>query len=147
MLAATELRLMIHERDLPRFVLDRILSLARGELSDGRRYWMRNVGVVRESTRHSLNFRYTDDGSGQGWLVLNRIEGMGGIAFWYAGTERGIGAWNVLSVVFNDRRTVQAKMKRFVGVMKQAAEARYADAQAMLEQLDDRSAVNVLDGP
>gem|GEM_PF-3542523 len=73
-----------------------------------------------------LDRSFTRDANGNGWLVLSALPY---ITKWEvnAETPRRTGAWNLLSVFFNDRRTVLAKIEAVVRSVERAEGMRSAE--------------------
>ena len=62
--------------------------------------------------------------------------------------ERRNGAWNLLSPLFNDRRTVAAKVSRFRKACEKVGELPYVQAKAAAEAVEARALFfGILDGP
>lgn len=99
------------------------------------------------ATQAFLDQHYTDDGRGNGWLVLSSLEID---LFAMPGSERttGSGFWNLFSPLFNDRRTVAAKLtgfdERFRGLDPLGFDAAVA---ALRQHARDQPQPSVLDGP
>lgn len=146
--ALHEMFRMIRRAKLTRDQLARIVSISTDLLPSWQWSWRRYASTGRENCLVSLDMFYTDDGLGNGWLVMSQVRGMtGGMGPWYRIAEPRCGLWNVVSMVFNDRRTVMAKVDAFFGAMSEAANASFGDAQAALAELDSSSLFNLLDGP
>jgi hypothetical protein len=91
-----------------------------------------------------LDLCWTDDGQGNGWLVLSHLDDM-----WapnWAPRPR-CGAWNLLSPLYNDRRTVAGKIARLGAIYERVGELAYAEALSTLEAAQARPAFNLADGP
>ena len=94
-----------------------------------------------------LDRYYTDDGSGNGWLVLSAASEQMTLFYGTPATERGR-AWNVFSALFSDRETVRAKLLGLSDDLEQLDEMNYAEAGRFLanHQQSGRWG-SVVDGP
>jgi hypothetical protein len=94
-----------------------------------------------------LDRYYTDDGSGNGWLVLSAASEQMTLLYGTPGTERSR-AWNVFSPLFSDRQTIRAKLLGLSDDLKQLDEMSYAEAGRFLadRQRSGRGG-SVVDGP
>lgn len=106
-----------------------------------------------------LDRYYTDTGQGDGWLVLSYANLDAALPFFGGGSASDdesfaarCGAWNLLSPVFNGRRTVHAKIARWQNVVSRLDTLDCAAAQATLRDAGLPFAVHdmcaqLLDGP
>jgi hypothetical protein len=142
-----ELVFLAQEHDLPPRVAADTITLLTDELpfrfSDAvARLSLGSGGVDAFLDRH-----YTDDGTGNGWLVLSSMDQhpfMVGSAM----TTPRSGAWNLLSPIFNDRRTVAGKLTGLEKTLTRLDEQDYGTALASLRVWGlQHVKVNVLDGP
>lgn len=86
-----------------------------------------------------LDSAYTKDGDGNGWLVLSAFSNVSQLN--YASKPRS-GAWNVVSVLFNDRKTVTAKLETIRREMQRA------DTRDGIKQIERHTLrFSFLDGP
>ncbi len=143
-LALSELRLLSRERPLTRKQMHRVVSAMR-DLQPGREErWALVIETQIRPIGQALEGCYTLSGDGRGWLVLSRL----GDAL--ATPQRQgwrCGAWNGLSVVFNGREVVSAKIETIRAFYEAASGLPYAKALEALEMPAARRDFNLLDGP
>lgn len=144
-LADRELRQMAHEHTFTRAQAARVLEITRTATPDKREMWRLVTASQCDVLDRRLDLAYTDDGHGNGWLVLSHMDDMVRPTW---STERRNGAWNLLSPLFNDRRTVAAKLSRFREAYEKVGELPYRQAKAAAEAVDARALFfGILDGP
>ena len=143
-LVYTELRHLARGHDLTPGQAARIIASIRATTPDIRSTWQSTTRAELTKLHKVLNLAWTDDGQGNGWLVLAHLNGMW--APTWAPQPRN-GAWNLLSLLFNDRRTVAAKITRLGEVYEKAAELPYNEAIPALETLEAHQIFNLTDGP
>lgn len=143
--ADAELRQMAHEHTFTRSQAARVLKITRTVMPDKRELWRRVTASHCDPLDHLLALSYTDDGHGNGWLVLSRMRNINQAAW---SPEARNGAWNVLSPFFNDRRTVAAKLCRFRKAVGQVGELPYLEARRAAEAIETRAlSFTIVDGP
>ncbi len=144
-LAMQEIRCMSFERDLTREQSDRISEAIRGVRPTEDELWRNLARFETDTTTDVLNLAYTLEDDGNGWLVLSSLDGM----LWGArpaGNGRS-GVWNLLSPLYNDRRTVSAKIERIRSTYEKAARLPYAEARRKMSEMEANLEINILDGP
>ena len=104
--ALGELRQLSRERALSRKQACGTVEVIRSELPERDEGWSLMIDAEFASMFQVIGACYTREGDGGGWLVLNRMD-----YALYSMSEPRYGAWNLLSVVFNDRGAVLAKIK------------------------------------
>ncbi len=109
--------------------------------------------VVRGALPYALHViagLYSDDGEGNGWLVMG---GQPTLNTWLSGLGGGPPVrvrsrlWNLLSPLYNDRRSVTAKVVALREAQARLADLSYREAVEGLRELDARSCYGPLDGP
>ena len=99
---------------------------------------------------HVIAGLYSDDGEGNGWLVMG---GQPALNTWLGGLGAGPPVrvrsrlWNLLSPLYNDRRTVTAKVVALREAQARVADLSYAEAVEGSREIDARSCYGPLDGP
>ena len=107
--------------------------------------WRYAYAGICDELEQVLDAAYTDDGRGDGWLVLNHFVDTS-IAL-PANTPRS-GGWNALSILYNDRRTVAGKIQRFREACEWAAAARTEEFGIGAERIESAARhFSVVDGP
>jgi len=144
-LADSEMKCLAHERP---FTIEEA-SCAKEMLikftPDHAEMWDWVIESVCGKLDHLLDGAYTDDGAGNGWLVLSRFDGLTQ-PIW--SSEPRSGAWNVLSVLYNDRKTIAAKIRRYRQACEQAGVFQYQKAKPAVEQIESSArCFTILDGP
>lgn len=143
-LAFDELRLLAFERHLSADQAERIRSSFATLFPDRKTIWQRYIDSEVDQLTRFLNAGYTVEGSGGGWLVLGRLQSA------WAPTrspEPRCGAWNLLSCLFNGRRTVAAKIRQIRRDLEAVHDLPFKEAHARLTALKARNPLNILDGP
>ncbi len=94
-----------------------------------------------------LDRYYTDDGRGNGWLVLSAASEQMTLMYGSPATARSR-AWNIFSPLFSDRRTVRAKLLGLTDDLGQLDGMNYQAAKRFLADRPQSGAGgSVLDGP
>lgn len=93
--------------------------------------------------RRQVNLAFTDDGQGDGWLVLSHLRFP--LDLTAARPERA-GLWNMFSPIFNDRRAVTCKIEDLRQTLEAVRGLSYLDAHERLRAIPGRT-FNYLDGP
>ena len=143
-LAYTELRSLAREHSLSQQQAARIISAIRTTTLTRQQMWTYVVEASVGELQRQLDMSYTDDGEGNGWLVLSHLETMTGPT-WSA--RRRCGAWNILSPLFNDRRTVSDKIATLRERYEQVGNLPYGQAKAVLEANWAQTVFGITDGP
>jgi hypothetical protein len=151
-----ELILLSQERDLPPGPTAETISLLMEDLPFRFSDALARVGWSTAGVQAFLDQHYTDDGAGNGWLVLSRqwFEQPGApLRAWTptstpTPTPPRNRAWNLLSPAFNDRKAVRTKLSRLERFVSRVdslnAIAALAEIEAIFQQ---RPRFNMLDGP
>ena len=144
-LANAELRQMAHEHAFTRSQAARVLKIARTVMPDKRELWRRVTASQCDTLDRLLDLSFTNDGRGNGWLVLSRMSHVTQ-ATWVPKARSG--AWNLLSPLFNDRRTVAAKIGRFRKAFEKVGELPYLKARGTAEAAEKCAlSFTIVDGP
>ena len=144
-LADEALRPMAHENSFTRAQAARVLEITRAVMSDKREMWRCVTASKCDALDQLLDLSYTDDGHGNGWLVLSHLDDVTQPTW---ALEPRSGAWNLLSILFNNRRTVAAKLKLFRQAYEKIGELSYDEARAAAEVAEARASFfSILDGP
>jgi hypothetical protein len=94
-----------------------------------------------------LDRYYTDDGDGNGWLVLSAASEQMTLFYGSRSTSRSR-AWNVFSPLFNDRKTMRAKLLSLTDDLRQLDQMSYAEAtQFLANRQQFGRGGGVVDGP
>lgn len=143
-LANSELCSMARETALTNSQATRILNSINRILPDRRAIWELAMAGEFDAQNRRLESAYTDDGRGNGWLVLNYLDN---VVEFTRSPEPRCGAWNVLSPLFNSRRTVAAKIDTLRRGCDEAGGRSYADALAAIRTAEANARFNMVDGP
>lgn len=144
-LADWELIRLCHDRPITREQMMRIKADLSQTTLDQRETWRAFVAGRVGSRERILDLAYTNDGQGNGWLVLSRLNDAHGLM--WATPERS-GAWNLLSPLFNSRQTVAKKLKAYRNACELIERLPYAKAQTAAESADSNASFfSILDGP
>ena len=143
-LTDTELLHLAAEQSLTQQQAARIISALRATTLTRPQMWTYVVEAGVGVLERQLDMSYTDDGEGNGWLVLSHLDNFYG-PIWSA--RRRCGAWNILSPLFNNRRTVADKIATLRALLEQVGNLPYGQAQAVLEANDAHTVFWITDGP
>ncbi len=143
-----ELRNMTLERDIsPALAADMDATLrAISPLADR---WRSAVRGEAAAWQAGVDACFTRDADGNGWLdVTVQAPYLLAVNRWSAPTAPPCSrAWNLASVFYNDRRTVEAKLRRFVALLERVGTQPYADALSAFHGIEGHAApFNVFDG-
>ncbi len=138
-----ELRLLAREHALMAGQGERILvSLARAT-RDRHSAWQRTIDATAGSQERTIERFYTNDGEGDGWLILARLKN---ILYRVPNPTPRSGAWNMLSIVFNDRRVMWDKVAGIRRQCEAVSDLAFGSAQRALQE-SSASHFNIFDGP
>lgn len=145
--AVLELLYIAHEFDLPPAFASEMVHFLSDELPFSLSAALANRGLRATGIQGFLDEHYTDDGHGNGWLVLSTIDmsffGMTGVR-----PTRRSGFWNLFSPLFNDRRTVTAKLTSLHSQFRDIDRLDYGGVrEALRRQSDTQDRPGILDGP
>ncbi len=144
-LAEWELIRLCHENAITIPQLKRIASDLSKNTLNQQEIWNCFVAGRCDARQRILDFAYTDDRQGDGWLVLSHMDDLLRPAW---ARERRCGGWNLLSPLFNGRRTVADKLKAYRNACGLIGELPYAEAQSAAARADSRASFfSILDGP
>lgn len=142
-----ELLFLAQERDLPAAAAAETIALLTEELPTRFSEALARLSLGQGGVEGFLDRHYTNDGAGNGWLVLSSTEPHPAAAALTATGPRS-GVWNLFSPIFNDRRTVAAKLYGLEQALSRVDEQAYGEAMNTLRVWGARRAqMNVLDGP
>jgi hypothetical protein len=136
---------MAFERYLTRAQADRVISVMQATLPDATMLWQYEVDIEINTLTRRLDATYTRDESGNGWLVLSRLNNV--FMNPQLASEPRAGIWNVLSPLYNDRRTIAAKIERVRHSLERINGVWSVEADAELGRIADHSPFNLMDGP
>ncbi len=122
----------------------RLIDLLQGLTTTPHEEWQRAVATRAKELRLTVDIFYADDGNGNGWLVMSRLDDA------LRGTpasESRSGAWNVLSILFNDRKAIEARVRREAEQFDQLGALAFAEAKQASAMLEGRSTFTLADGP
>jgi hypothetical protein len=145
--APAELIYVTQEVDLPPASARNLIHLLSGELSLSLNETAAAMTLGSAETQAFLDRHYTDDGRGNGWLVVSTMEIRW--PFLFAGTSVPRSKfWNLFSPAFNDRRTVAAKLTALSDRLREFDRLDYPGALAVLrQQRPPQERLSILDGP
>lgn len=130
--ANTELVHLARERSLTPSQALRMIELLRSSFPDANDQWQALIDIECGEMEHTVDLSYTDDGDGNGWLVLGYFDELA-LPTW--APERRSGAWNLLSPLFNNRRTLTAKIERLRGRYENPRHVPFAEAVRILNDV------------
>lgn len=141
---AAELQLLSQEQGLSAYHVNRIADAFKKHIPGIEESYLLSVQSIMANKRQIVDYAYTDDGQGDGWLVLAAFDhvGSGTLA-----TEYRSGSWNALSFLYNGRTTVMAKIAAEEAKYQRAIELPFHDSVRMLRDEQNTVELNVLDGP
>ncbi len=143
-LADSELIHLSRENRLSRTEAALAIATVRGAPFAFRDLWQMAVDANWGDLTWILDTTYTDDGNGDGWLVLSHLQSAS-IHSWAA--ERRCGAWNILSPAFNSRKIVAGKIDRLRAEYEAALTLPFEQARTLLATCEARSFFGIADGP
>jgi hypothetical protein len=120
-----------------------------GSVVDLRGRWRAWVDALRTDAMGQIDLNFTDDGAGNGWLVLSaKPTGWVRVSRFAAFQPPAQGQfWNILSPLYNDRATVVKRVESYHDALGQAAELPYGDALRKLRGLVWARVHEPADGP
>lgn len=140
-----EIMRLAFERHLNCAQAERILTAMQSILPGPRTLWQYVVDTEVNKLTRTLDLSYTIDADGDGWLVLSRLSNM------YMNPqlvlEPRFGLWNAASPLFNNRRTVAAKIKRIGESLAAVDQMSFAQAWDKLGQMQEHYLFSLMDGP
>ncbi len=142
-LADEELRQLAHEQALAREHTARVLEILHKTPLNKHDLWQYVTAGECGVLERLLDMSYTDDGHGNGWLVLSHLDNMPRIRT----SQPRCGVWNMLSPLFNNRHAVAAKISRARSASEKVGDLPYGAARAAAEACDAHVRFSVLDGP
>ncbi|MGD8452312.1 MAG: hypothetical protein PVJ57_10880 [Phycisphaerae bacterium] len=99
--------------------------------------WQAAVAGEEANVQHTIDACFTLDENGQGWCVPSRQSDPR--LTWVARPVCGAFAqhplWNLASVIYNDRRSVEAKRAAYFDAMRRLVDLSYADVLVELDRL------------
>ncbi|MGD8452311.1 MAG: hypothetical protein PVJ57_10875 [Phycisphaerae bacterium] len=116
--------------------IDRVLR----QWPSPRQTWPAAMNGEEAATQRLIDACFTRDGTGQGWYVLSRRQPLlkrlsRDTALATAGQ---LPLWNLASVLYNDRRTVETKRAAYYDLLRSLPELPYADALAVVDEMAPR---------
>ncbi len=140
-----EMIILAQECDLPPEPAAQMIAFLRDELSLSLSQALATATLASD-VQSLLARHYTDDGRGNGWLVLSTLQ-VNEFLFGDTATQRSR-AWNVFAPLFNDRQTVAARMAGFHGSFTDADGLDFKQARDMvLSQQRAQPRTTIMDGP
>ncbi len=103
---------LAREHDLTPAQTRRCIAGILADTGDQATLWNATIDGLYAPLEAMIDLAYTRDDDGNGWLVLSYFDG---ILVATPAKQRRSGAWNLLSPLFNDRRTVTARVSRLRG--------------------------------
>ena len=142
-----ELACLVQERDIPPLPAREMVEFLKTELSLSVGQTVAFHSGLHRDIQQLLDRYYTDDGDGNGWLVLSAAHDVQFMFGMGTSTPRS-GFWNLFSPLFNDRRTMAAKFARQFEALGRLDYVDYDGGRAIVTgQRQPGRAVSVLDGP
>ena len=147
LLVQREFGCLIQEVDLPPPLAREMVTFLKDELPFSVTDAMIRAARVEQQIDLLLDRYYTDDGHGDGWLVLSATTDRSPWAYGPRPTSRGR-FWNVFSPLFSSRKDIRAKLTRVREDFRQLGTMDYDETQRFLTtQQQSPRASSVLDGP
>ena len=144
-LAEHQAQRLAFETHLTRAQARRITEAIESVVPSEHTLWQYQVEAEIERLQRALDASYTAEQAGNGWLVLSRLDGiLGGPQ---PAAEPRLGAWNALSVLFNDRHTIMGKIERIRRAIEGLDDLPFKEAWSRAGALKAYSPFNLLDGP
>lgn len=136
---------MAYEQRLSRLQADRIIHAIVTSLPGFGQAWQYYVDAELDRLYRTLDLAYSCDQDGNGWIVLSRLDSI----FWspVPSQQPRAGAWNVLSPIFNDRKSIVAKLDAIREMLESIQELTYEEGYARLDRWQHTQPLNLLDGP
>jgi hypothetical protein len=138
-----ELQHLVQEHALPLATTHDIVRVIRATALSRGQMWRAEVEASAAGMERVLDLAYTDDRRGNGWLVLSYLDRISPND--WAASPR-CGAWNALSLLFNNRRTVAAKIAAMREAHANVADLPYPEAVAALEEVGKQQVFGIADG-
>ncbi|HPF37780.1 MAG TPA: hypothetical protein PK093_03980 [Phycisphaerae bacterium] len=131
-----EVHLMAFERQVSRADAAAAIAIIRQTTLEAPAMWEAVVSVQVDVLTRLLDQTYSNDGAGNGWFALSDAE------------PPRCGAWNALSIFYNDRRTIESKIARYRAAIEALGPMTYPEArQAVRRTREAAAAFGILDGP
>jgi hypothetical protein len=143
-IADSELIRLSQERRLDRREAALATVAVRESMFEFRDLWRTTIDARVGELVWMLDTSYTNDGDGNGWLALSYLRTTMS-PVWAA--NRRCGAWNVLSPVFNGRRTIEGKIASLRRGYERALSLPYEQARELLVTCEARTIFGIADGP
>ncbi|TWT46000.1 hypothetical protein RAS1_24380 [Phycisphaerae bacterium RAS1] len=140
-----ELACLAQETPVPRELAATMIRFLRDELGTSIETWARHMLGVGERQQAFLDRYYTDDGHGDGWLVLSAIDD--NFARWNVTSVRRSRAWNVLSPLFRGRRAMAVRLETWQASLEGLDLLGSDEALIRLNSRRSLAARDVFDGP
>lgn len=141
----TELQHMTQECTLPPDLLaDALRTLAQRRQAVA--CWPAAMDAERRILQSFIDATFTRDANGNGWMVLDRHYELDDRVYRRSDDGSVSRAWNLAAFVFNDRRTTEAKVERYLAPLRHASELPYRESLSLFEQRT-QPPFNLLDGP
>ncbi len=145
-LTAHELRLWTREEPISESIAADMHATLQA-LAESDTTWPAVVAGDLETCLDAIARCFTDDGAAGGWAVLNR-QTMD--RFWAMSGKTSVersSLWNLLSPLYNDRRTVQTRVIARHRAVSEACQLPYVAAVKYLLDLDAHPSYEPADGP
>ncbi|HUU94881.1 MAG TPA: hypothetical protein VM487_04010 [Phycisphaerae bacterium] len=142
-----ELACLVQERDIPPLLAREMVEFLKTKLSLSVGQTVAFHSGLHQDIQQLLDRYYTDDGEGNGWLVLSAAHDVQ-FMFGMGPSAPRSEFWNLFSPLFNDRRTMAAKFVRQVEALERLDSVDYRGGRAIVTgQRQPGRAVSLLDGP
>ncbi|MCH7871039.1 MAG: hypothetical protein IID33_05005, partial [Planctomycetes bacterium] len=146
-LAIGELRHLLREVTIGNKISDDMLETL-STLPNLEQLWHKAIESLQQDDLDEIDRRFTDDGSGNGWLVLGMQPDVESLQWsdWPKPAADRSGLWNLLSLLYHDRQTVDARIHRYWLQRLEAGLQPYAAAARTLARLDAQPLFGPADG-
>lgn len=142
-----ELACLVQERDIPPLLAREMIKFLETELSLSVGQAVAFHSGLHQDIQQVLDRYYTDDGDGNGWLVLSAAHDVQFMFGMGASMPRS-GFWNLFSPLFNDRRTMAARFARQLQGLARLDSVSYHGGVGIAgRQRQPGRGISVLDGP
>lgn len=142
-----ELGCLVREANLSPDLAGEMITFLTDELSLSVANTLRARVSADTDVDRLLDRYYTDDGHGNGWLVLSAASEQLTLFYASPATDRSR-VWNIFSPLFSDRRTVRAKLLGLTDDFRQLDQMTYEEAQHLFANRSQSGrGGSVLDGP
>lgn len=145
-LAFSEMEHWLRDEPLDADVLSQ-MQAAVASTPDLASMWRSAIGGERCFVMHYVDMSYSRDANGGGWLVLADQPEMYTVFSGSPAPASRSRLWNLLSPIYHDRRTIEARVARMFELAESAVDLPYRRAVARLDGLNNVRLFSAADGP